>query len=112
MSLIPKQIQKDQKDRIQECISILSQIKEDPLIRIHSKNPSMILLRKRMATYWREGKLMEDRIPIEGSSHSFVYRFPRRADQFVELVLRADPVYHKSLPPHLKEELYCDNDNE
>ncbi len=96
---------KSATDRIQECILLLTQLRTDPLIQISEQNPSLALLKKRMGTYWREGALMEDRIPIQGTNRSFVYRFPRWADQYVELTLRVDRRVHPELPEALRAEL-------
>jgi hypothetical protein len=92
-------------DRVQECALLLAQMRADPHIRISDQNPSLMLLKQRMGTYWREGGLMEDRIPIQGTNRSFVYRFPRWADQYVELTLRVDRRIHRELPEALRAEL-------
>lgn len=96
---------KSQTDRIQECVLLLAQLRADPHIRISERNPSLMLLKRRMAMYWRDGRLMEDRIPIEGTNRSFIYRFPRKADQYVEITLRADTHFHRELPANLRAEL-------
>ena len=96
---------KGQKERVEECVLLLTQIRDDPNIRISEHNPSLALLKRRMATYWRDGRLMEDRIPIQGTNRSFIYRFPHWADQYVEITLRADKIFHRELPEHLQEEL-------
>ena len=96
---------KGQKERVEECVLLLSQLRADPNIRLSEHNPSLALLKRRMATYWREGRLMEDRIPIQGTNRSFIYRFPRWADQYVEITLKADHHFHRELPAHLQEEL-------
>lgn len=96
---------KSQKERVEECVLLLTQIRDDPRMRISEHNPSLTLLKRRMATYWREGRLMEDRIPIQGTNRSFVYRFPRRADQYVEITLKLDYHVHRELPANLQAEL-------
>jgi hypothetical protein len=96
---------KEQKDRVQECALLLAQMRSDPHIQISEHNPSLMLLKKRMGDYWRTGELMEDRIPILGLNRSFIYRFPRWADQYVELTLRADRRVHRDLPEALRAEL-------
>ena len=96
---------KSQTDRIQECVLLLAQLRADPHIRISDQNPSLMLLKRRMATYWRDGRLMEDRIPIQGTNRSFVYRFPRKVSQYVEITLRRDPLFHQELPTNLRAEL-------
>ena len=99
---------KSQTDRIQECVLLLAQLRADPHIRISDQNPSLMLLKRRMATYWRDGRLMEDRIPIQGTNRSFIYRFPRKADQYVEITLKADVLMHRELPANLQAELMAD----
>ncbi len=99
---------KSQTDRIQECVLLLAQLRADPHIRISEQNPSLMLLKRRMATYWRDGRLMEDRIPIQGTNRSFIYRFPRKADQYVEITLKADALTHRELPANLRAELMED----
>ena len=96
---------KSQTDRIQECVLLLAQLRADPHIRISDQNPSLMLLKRRMATYWRDGRLMEDRIPIQGTNRSFIFRFPRKASQYVEITLRRDPLFHQELPANLRAEL-------
>jgi len=51
---------------------------------------------------------MEDRIPIQGTNRSFIYRFPRKADQYVEITLKADVLTHRELPANLQAELMAD----
>jgi hypothetical protein len=99
---------KSQTDRIQECVLLLAQLRADPHICISEQNPSLMLLKRRMATYWRDGRLMEDRIPIQGTNRSFIYRFPRKADQYVEITLKADVLTHRELPANLQAELMAD----
>lgn len=96
---------KSQKERVEECVLLLSQLRADTNIRISEHNPSLALLKRRMAIYWREGRLMEDRIPIQGTNRSFIYRFPRWADQYVEITLKVDHYFHRELPTYLQEEL-------
>jgi hypothetical protein len=96
---------KSQTDRVQECVLLLAQLRADPHICISEQNPSLMLLKRRMATYWRDGRLMEDRIPIQGTNRSFLYRFPRKADQYVEITLKADVLVHRELPANLQAEL-------
>ncbi len=100
---MPVRTEKPQNDRIQECITILQKIIEH--LEIPAENPSIRLLKKRMATYWRDGVLQEDRIPLVGSNRYIMYRFPRWSHQIVEITLRAGPVNHSALPSNLVEEL-------
>jgi hypothetical protein len=99
---------KSQTDRVWECVLLLAQLRADPHICISEQNPSLMLLKRRMATYWRDGRLMEDRIPIQGTNRSFIYRFPRKADQYVEITLKADVLTHRELPANLQAELMAD----
>jgi hypothetical protein len=61
-----------------------------------------------MMTYWRDGKIQEDRIPLVGTNRFIIYKFPAWANQIVEITLRASPlkkVFHKDLPTELQAEL-------
>jgi hypothetical protein len=100
---MPTKIEKPQNDRVQECITILRKITDD--LEIPATNPSIQLLKKRMGTYWRDGALQEDRIPLVGSNRHILYRFPRWAHQIVEITLRAGPITHQALPPDLVAEI-------
>lgn len=95
--------EKPQAERISECVAILRQISDD--LQIPSENPSIRLLKKRMATYWREGGLMEDRIPLVDSNRYILYRFPRWAHQIVEITMRVGRLTHSQLPSDLAAEL-------
>ena len=96
-------IEKPQSDRVHECITILRKITDD--LEIPATNPSIQLLKKRMGTYWRDGALQEDRIPLVGSNRYILYRFPRWAHQIVEITLRAGPINHQALPSDLAAEI-------
>lgn len=100
---MPIKVEKSQTDRIQECVTILGKITRD--LEIPAENPSIRLLKKRMATYWRDGNLQEDRIPLVGSDRYILYKFPRWAHQIVEITLRAGRVSHSELPSDLAAEL-------
>jgi hypothetical protein len=96
-------VEKPQAERISECIAILKRITEE--VGIRAENPSIRLLKKRMATYWRDGKLQEDKIPLYGYDRIILYRLPRWAHQEVEVTLRVSRVRHQSLPSDLLAEL-------
>lgn len=94
--------EKPQTDRVRECLAILSKIIND--LEIPPDNPSIVLLKKRMGTYWRDGRLQEDKIPLVGSNRYIMYRFPRWSHQIVEITLRVAPITFQSLPSGLEEE--------
>ena len=94
--------EKPQADRISECVAILRKITDE--LQIPSENPSIRLLKKRMATYWRSGDLMEDRIPLVNSNRYILYRFPRWSHQIVEITLRVGRITHSRLPSDLAAE--------
>ena len=96
-------VEKSQTDRVQECVTILRKITHD--LEIPDTNPSIILLKKRMGAYWRDGTLQEDRIPLVGSNRYILYRFPRWAHQIVEITLRAGTITHQALPSDLAAEI-------
>lgn len=94
---------KPQSDRVAECVAILRKITEE--LSIPVDNPSIRLLKKRMAAYWHDGRLMEDKIPLVDSNRYILYRFPRWAHQIVEITLRAGRITHSQLPSDLAAEL-------
>ena len=96
-------IEKPQTERVQECITILRKITDD--LEISVTNPSIRLLKKRMGTYWRDGLLQEDKIPLVGSNRYILYRLPRWEHQIVEITLRAGPITHSALPSDLAAEI-------
>lgn len=95
--------EKDQSDRITECLNVLAKLEDE--LKVPKDNPSIRLLRKRMATYWKEGKTQEERIPLVNSNRNIVYKFPRWAHQEVEVLLRVSPITFTELPPALAAEL-------
>lgn len=95
--------EKDQSNRITECLAVLTKLEDE--LKIPKNNPSIQLLRKRMATYWKEGKTQEERIPLVNSNRNIVYKFPRWAHQEVEVLLRVSPITFKELPTGLAAEL-------
>ena len=95
-------VEKPQSDRVRECLAILSKIIND--LEIPPDNPSIRLLKKRMGTYWRDGRLQEDKIPLVGANRYVMYRFPRWSHQIVEITLRVAPITFHSLPEGLAAE--------
>lgn len=95
--------EKPQSDRISECINILRQLTDD--MNIPATNPSIVLLKKRMGTYWRDGVLQEERIPLVGSNRYILYKLPRWSHQFVEITLRVGGITHQALPSGLAAEI-------
>jgi hypothetical protein len=95
--------EKDQSNRITECLKVLTKLESE--LKIPKSNPSIQLLRKRMATYWKEGKTQEERIPLVNSNRNIVYKFPRWAHQEVEVLLRVSPLTFTELPAALAAEL-------
>lgn len=96
-----KQIEKPQTDRITECLVLLQKLAE---LGVTSENPSVRVLKKRMAQYWREGLKEEGSIPLVGSNRSMMYTFPKWSHQFVDVTLRVNkltPTY----PPDLVAEI-------
>lgn len=100
---MPTHVEKPQAERISECMIILRKITEE--LEIPATNPSIQLLKKRMGDYWRDGRLLEDRIPLVGSNRYILYRFPRWAHQIVEVTLRVGRITHSQLPSDLAAEL-------
>lgn len=96
-------IEKPQSERIRECVTILRKITDE--LEIPDTNPSIVLLKKRMAKYWHDGVLQEERIPLVGSNRYILYRFPRWAHQIVEITLRVGPITHRALPSSLVAEI-------
>jgi hypothetical protein len=95
--------EKPQSDRISECINILRQLTDD--MKIPVTNPSIVLLKKRMGKYWRDGALQEERIPLVGSNRYILYKLPRWSHQFVEITLRVGGITHQALPSDLAAEI-------
>ena len=92
-------VEKSQADRVQECMAILSKLQHD--LEIPADNISMRVLKKRMAKYWHDGRLQEDRIPLVGSDRYILYKFPRWAHQIVEITLRKAAITFHSAPSDL-----------
>ena len=96
-------VPKTQADRITECMTILKRLSEE--VGIDAQNPSIRVLKKRMAQYWRDGKLYEEKLPLWGYDRSIIYKFPRWSHQEVEVTLRVNKVKNPQIPADLQEEL-------
>lgn len=96
-------MEKPQADRIKECIVILRKLITE--LDIPAENPSIKLLTKRMADYWRDGKCLEDRIPLVNSDRYILYRLPRWTHQIVEVTLRKGHVLHTGLTDAMIDEI-------
>jgi len=97
-------IEKAQAERITECMTILKKLTND--VGISAANPSVVVLKKRMAQYWRDGKLYEDKLPLVAYDRIIMYKFPRWADQQVEVTLRVTKNKHSVYPSDLEEEIH------
>lgn len=97
-----ERIEKAQADRVSECLAILSKLQHD--LEIPADNISIRVLKKRMAKYWHDGRLQEDRIPLVGSDRYILYKFPRWAHQIVEITLRKAAITFHSAPSDLEAE--------
>lgn len=95
-------VEKPTSERISECMAILKKLVDE--VGIDAQNPSIRVLKKRMAQYWRDGKLQEDKLPLWGYDRSILYKFPRWSHQIVEVTLRVNAIAPQ-LPPDLEEEL-------
>jgi hypothetical protein len=102
--------EKGQSARITECLNVLTKLEDE--LKVPKENPSIRLLRKRMATYWKDGKTQEERIPLVNSNRNIVYKFPRWAHQEVEVLLRVSPLTFTELPAALAAELATQPDTE
>ena len=90
-------------DRIKECVIILKKITDE--LHISEENPSIRVFKKRMAQYWRDGKVQDEKIPLIGYNRIILYKFPKWSHQEVEVTLRVHNIKHPSLPADLEEEL-------
>ena len=95
--------EKPQADRVKECITILKKLTDD--VGIDPTNPSIIVLKRRMGQYWRDGKTQEDTLPLFGYDRIILYKLPKWSHQDVELTLRVSSIRNPPLPPDLLEEL-------
>ena len=100
---MPDRVEKSQADRISESLTILNKLTDE--IGIPATNPSIRVLKKRMAQYWRDGKVQEERLPLYGYDRVIVYRFPRWANQTIEIILKVSKIRHPRLPSDLEAEL-------
>jgi len=96
-------VEKTQTERITECMTILKKLTDE--VGIDAQNPSIRVLKKRMAVYWRDGKLQEDKLPLYGYDRSIIYKFPKWSHQIVEVTLRVNTTRHPPLPSDLVAEL-------
>jgi len=95
--------EKTQAERITECMTIYKKLTNE--VGIPAANPSVIVLKKRMAQYWRDGKLYEGSLPLVCYDRIIIYRFPRWADQKVEVTLRVTKNENPVYPADLEEEI-------
>jgi hypothetical protein len=95
--------EKSQADRIKECITILKKLTDE--VGVEADNPSIVVLKRRMGHYWRDGKLQEDTLPLYGYNRVIIYKFPKWAHQDVEVTLRVNNLRNQPLPQDLMEEL-------
>ena len=100
---MPVRVEKTQADRISECMAILRKLTEE--VGVPGKNPSIRILKKRMAKYWRDGLLQEDALPLYGYDRIIHYRLPRWAHQTIEVTLKVSKIMNPPLPSDLVEEL-------
>ena len=96
-------VEKSQADRIAESMTILKKLTDE--VGIPASNPSIRVLKKRMAQYWRDGKVQEERLPLYGYDRVIVYRLPRWAHQEIEVTLKVSKIRHPQLPSDLEAEL-------
>lgn len=95
-------IEKPPQERLRECNVILGKLIEE--IKVPETNESVLLLKKRMADWVRDGRLREDRIPLVKSDRYIIYRLPRWAHQQAEVTLRKGLITHWQLPSDLAAE--------
>ena len=95
--------EKTPQARLHECNVILGKLVEQ--VKVPESNPSVILLKKRMARWVQDGRLQEDRIPLFNSDRYIVYRLPKWAHQQAEVTLRKGLIIHHQLPSDLLAEL-------
>ena len=95
-------IEKPPQERLRECNEILRKLIEE--VNVPETNESVLLLKKRMADWVRDGRLQEDRIPLVKSDRYIIYRLPRWAHQQAEVTLRKGLITHYQLPSDLAAE--------
>jgi len=96
-------IEKTQVERITECMTIIKKLINE--VGIPALNPSVVVLKKRMAQYWRDGQLYEGSLPLVCYDRIIIYRLPRWSDQKVEVTLRVSKDKNPVYPADLEEEI-------
>lgn len=94
---------KSQEKRISECLAILKRLTEE--VGIPASNPTIRTLKKRMAVYWRDGKLQDDSLPLFGYNRSVMFKLPKWAHQEVEVTLRINNFTVRKHPDDLQAEI-------
>ena len=85
---------KPREDRVAECLDLIKQLTER--LGIPGDNPSMRVLRKRMANYWHtevgtnSPVSMDGTLPLISSNRTIHYKFPLLKHKHVELWLKVD----------------------
>lgn len=95
-------VEKPPQERLRECNEILRKLIEE--IKVPETNESVLVLKKRMADWVRDGRLREDRIPLVKSDRYILYRLPRYTHQPAEVTLRKGLITHWQLPSDLAAE--------
>ncbi len=98
----PLKIEKTPQQRLYESNVILGKLIEE--VKVPETNLSVILLKKRMGDWVRDGRLREDRIPLVNSDRYILYRLPRWQHQQAEVTLRKGLLTHYQLPADLAAE--------
>lgn len=96
-------VEKSAEERLRECNVILGKLIEE--VKVPETNPSVTILKKRMAAWVQKGGLQEDRIPLLNSDRTILYRLPKWAHQQAELTLRKSLITHQRLHADLLAEL-------
>ena len=96
-------VEKTQVERITECMTIIKKLINE--VGIPALNPSVVVLKKRMAQYWRDGQLYEGSLPLVCYDRIIIYRLPRWNDQKVEVTLRVSKDKNPIYPADLEEEI-------
>ena len=100
-------VEKTQAERITECMTIIKKLINE--VGVSAANPSIIVLKKRMAQYWRDGKLSEGSLPLVFYDRIIIYTFPRWQNQKVEVTLRVTKNPNQVYPADLEEEISRSN---
>jgi len=88
--------EKPQAVRVKECITILKKLTDE--VGIYFNNPSIVVLKRRMGQYCRDGKTQEDTLPLFGYYRMILYKLPKWSHQDVGLTLRVISIRHPPLP--------------